>query len=165
MYNSLKRLMALERNVRDLHRKLANIAVPGTIRDVDHSRGTVRVEMAADRTAWVPWLTTRAGDDRTWHPPVQGEACIVISPSGEIHNGFAIGSFYRDRFPALGDEGIDVTQYSDGARIGYERSRSQAVVKIPGRIVIEAPGGIEIKTPLITVMGNIAADCVSSGCG
>lgn len=57
----------------ELNRRMANLFRPGWVAAVDHQRARVRVQSGELLTAWLPWLTQRAGDDRDWWPLEVGE--------------------------------------------------------------------------------------------
>lgn len=95
----LRRLARLERAVRfrdyhlaELERRLANVVRVGTIHEVNED-GTVRVKIGVDPdgkpvlTPPLPW-TERAGVIKTWSPPGKGEQVRVVSPSGDIGQGW-----------------------------------------------------------------------------
>lgn len=101
-----RRIARLERTVRqrdyhfaEIERRLANVAREGTIHAVDAGARKVRVKIGTDPdgrpvlTPWQPW-TERAGVIKTWSPPSVGEQVRVISPSGDIAQGWVeLGGF------------------------------------------------------------------------
>jgi phage baseplate assembly protein V len=79
----------------DLQRRLANIFRLGKVAEVDRTAGRVKVQFGDALTAWLPWMTGRAGAVRDWNPPSVGEQVCVCSPMGEIESGFIMpGSIY-----------------------------------------------------------------------
>jgi phage baseplate assembly protein V len=120
----------------DLERRMTNMIRPGTIVDADYSdanKPRVKVALGKNKTAWLPWLTERAGENRTWHPPEIGEQVIVISPSGELAAGYVLpGSVNKTDYPANGDTSdITRTTYKDGAVIEYDRENHEHLMTIP----------------------------------
>ena len=68
----------------ELERRLSNTIRPGKVLEADYAKARLRVTMGDNTSAWLPWLTSRAGEDRTWHAPEVGEQVIVIAPGGEL---------------------------------------------------------------------------------
>lgn len=106
---------------------------PGTVLEADYSKARIRVALGRNKTAWLPWLTSRAGGDRTWHAPEIGEQVLVVSPSGELAQGYVLpGGVYKTDFPANGNsETISRTTYKDGAVVEYDRTAHAYGVTIP----------------------------------
>lgn len=88
----------LARRVAELERRVSNVLRYGTIHDVEGWR--VRVAWGVQSggepalSAWVPWLTTRAGAALTWSPPSIGERCLLLSPEGDMRMGVAALAIY-----------------------------------------------------------------------
>jgi phage baseplate assembly protein V len=100
----------------DLARRLENLIRMGTIDTVDHAAKRCTVKTGKIITAPLPWLTMRAGTDKTWDPPTAGEQCCIFSPSGELATGFVVYGFYSDANPAPSDDpDLKIREYSDGA--------------------------------------------------
>lgn len=117
----------------EIERRLSNVVRPGTVQEADYAKARIRVALGRNKTAWLPWLTSRAGHDRTWHPPEVGEQVLVISPSGELSQGYVMpGGVYKNDFPANGDsETVSRTTYKDGAVIEYDREAHAYAATIP----------------------------------
>jgi phage baseplate assembly protein V len=137
-----------------LARLLENLIRLGTIAEVDHGDPAqqqpprVRVQTGTLLTAWLPWLTPRAGADREWNPPTIGEQVILLSPSGQLANGVAICGLFSDLIPANGDRAaLHRTTYRDGAVIEYDSAAHhlRAILPATGTTELESLGGISIK--------------------
>jgi phage baseplate assembly protein V len=89
--------------------------------------------MGDNTSAWLPWLTSRAGEDRTWHAPEVGEQVIVIAPGGELSAGYVMpGGVYKNDYPANGNKAeISRTTYKDGAIIEYDREAHEHLLQLP----------------------------------
>jgi phage baseplate assembly protein V len=145
----------------DLERRVANLIQPGTVEETDYPNARVRVKIGLNVTAWLPWMTTRAGGDRSWHAPEVGEQVLVLSPSGDFRQGFALPSIYQNAHPAPADsEKIHRIEYSDGAVLEYDRENHRLTATIPGEVVIDAQGDIKAttqKSATVEATENISA--------
>ena len=106
----------------DLERRLANMQRPGKIEAVDYDKARVKVRCGKNVTAWIPWMTPRAGGVREWCPPEVGEQVLVFSPSGEMANAYCQPAVFQNSAPANGNKGtVRRTDYQDGASVQYDR--------------------------------------------
>ncbi len=88
----------------DIQRRLANLFRVGRVSQVDRATGRVKVQFGEAETAWLPWMTGRAGAVKDWNPPSVGEQVCVCSPMGEIEAGFIMpGSINYNDKPAPTD--------------------------------------------------------------
>lgn len=134
-----------------LARLLENLIRFGTIAEVDETAARVKVTTGTLTTAWLPWLAPRAGADREWNPPTEGEQVILLSPSGQLANGVAITGLFSDLIPANGDlPGLHRRTYRDGAVIEYDsiNNHLRAILPAAGTTELESLGGISIKGPI-----------------
>jgi phage baseplate assembly protein V len=117
----------------ELERRLSNTIRPGTVLEADYAKARLRVTMGDNTSAWLPWLTSRAGEDRTWHAPEVGEQVIVIAPGGELSAGYVMpGGVYKNDYPANGDKPeISRTTYKDGAILEYDRENHEHLLQLP----------------------------------
>lgn len=90
----------------ELARRVANIVRLGAVAEVDlgAARARVRYDTEADGTpilsAWLPWITTRAGAGRTWWAPEAGEQVVMLAPGGDLPQAVILPALYRDAHPA-----------------------------------------------------------------
>lgn len=134
-----------------LARLLENLIRFGTIAEVDEAAARVKVTTGKLTTAWLPWIAPRAGADREWNPPTEGEQVILLSPSGQLANGVAITGLFSDLLPANGDRpGLHRRTYRDGAVIEYDsiNHHLRAILPAAGTTELESLGGISIKGPI-----------------
>lgn len=125
----------------ELERRLANVTRAGTILEADYSKARVRVKMGKNTTAWLPWVSSRAGGDKTWHAPEVGEQVLVLSPAGDLCAGFVIGGVYKQDRPANADAAtVSRTTYADGAVVEYDRAAHAYAISIPagGKATVKA---------------------------
>ena len=157
--------------ISDLARRLENLVRIGTVAEVDPDQAAVRAQYgetaAGDPvlTGWLPWLTRRAGDDRTWWAPSIDEQVLILSPSGELTAGVVLPALYRQSHPTPEtDPGKHAALYRDGARVEYDADAHHLKAELPGGGTAElvADGGVAVTgnvtvTGDVTVSGNVAA--------
>lgn len=134
-----------------LARLLENLIRFGTIAAVQMKPPRVKVLTGTLTTAWLPWLNPRAGADREWNPPTEGEQVLLLSPSGQLANGVAITGLFSELIPANGDrDGLHRRTYRDGAVIEYDSiaHHLRAILPAAGTTELESLGGISIKGPI-----------------
>lgn len=137
----------------DLRRRIANLQHFGVIAEADYPAARVKVTIGSILTEWLPWFTTRAGGDRTWHAPEVGEQVMVFCPSGDIGNGVVMPAIYSDAKPANAAAAtVHRTTYADGAVIEYDRAAHELKLTIPGKVTVNATGNVTA-----TVGGNLSA--------
>lgn len=138
----------------ELLRRLDNIIRLGTIAEVDLTTATARVKTGGITTDFLPWLTFRAGKDKSWSAPTVGEQCVVLSVSGEFTTGVILVGLYTQNAPSQSaDEHI--FRFDDGAEINYNTASSQLTVKNCKVVIVQASETIELKTPLVKATQNV----------
>lgn len=105
----------------ELQRQLDNLIRIGTVTAV--RSGECRIKTGDLITNWRPYLTERAGNNRTRHRLSIGEQVMLLSVSGDLRNAYIVGSLNAaDADEPLSDDDnpdLDRTEYSDGAIIEY----------------------------------------------
>lgn len=100
-------------------------------------------------TGPVRWLALRAGKTKKWTKPTPGEEVVLLCPDGQVSNGVALLGLNNDNNPPPGDgaEG-ELTEFDDGALIGYNAETHDLTITLPGsgKITITAPAGIALET-------------------
>ncbi|MFT4327287.1 MAG: phage baseplate assembly protein V [Wolbachia pipientis] len=117
----------------DLPRKLDNLIRLGTVEEVNCGMAKVRVKMIGNiLTDWLPWVTARAGEDRSWSAPSIGEQVIVLSPSGEIAKGIVLPAIYYAKYPPPEGSKEEVSGFifKDGTIVYYDRNGHKFTVSI-----------------------------------
>jgi phage baseplate assembly protein V len=143
----------------DIQRLIGDLAREGTVVSVDRKAGTCTVRFADDLTTGeIPWLCGRAGETRTWSPPSVGEQVAVLCPEADTARGIVIGSLSSDANPHAASDQSTLSQFGDGARIGYDPSAHALTAILPAgaTVTIEAAGGIRFKGD-IDVDGEVRA--------
>ncbi|MGL6458277.1 phage baseplate assembly protein V [Aeromonas hydrophila] len=105
----------------ELQRQLDNLIRIGIVTAV--RSGECRVKTGDIITNWRPYITERAGNNRTRHRLSIGEQVMLLSVSGDLRNAYIVGPIHCATFPEpLSDDDnpdLDRTEYSDGAIIEY----------------------------------------------
>lgn len=145
--------------VSQLERKLANTIIVGTINDVDYDEALVRVESGDFISGWLPWLTTRAYNDKEYWAPEIAEQVIMFSPDGEPEQGVVLPALYQQTYDKLANNAdIHIREYKDKSTFSFDRQSSKLTIALAGGGTTEfiSDGGIKIKGD-ITVEGNVKA--------
>lgn len=145
------------RRITELERRQANMLRLGTVAEVDLAAARVRVTIGKVKTAPIPWLTHRAGGDRTWHAPGVGEQVLVLAPCGDYTQGLALPAVYQTAHPApSASADVHTVVYSDGAVITYDRAAHalSAILPAGATAVLTADGGVTINGPT-TINGDV----------
>lgn len=115
----------------ELDRKLANLIRLGTIKEADYKKARVRIQIGKILTDWLPWVTSRAGQDRNWSAPSVGEQVVLLSPSGEMAQGVVIPAIYQNKHPAPSDKETDATLvFQDGSKVLYDKEKHHLTVSV-----------------------------------
>ncbi len=138
--------------ISEIQRRLSNVVRPGKVASVDLPNARCRVQIGDILTAPLPFLTVKAGEDRTWHPPEVGEQVLVLAPSGELSAGFVLGGIYTTAYapPSTSPE-VARMLFKDGTTATYDRalhtltldlptSGSSLVVNVNGNATVSATG-------------------------
>lgn len=134
-------------NIAALARLIENIVRFGTVADVQMQPPRVKVKSGNITTAWLPWLNLRAGADREWDPPTEGEQVVLLSPSGNLTQGVALTGLFSDLIPANGDRaGLHRRTYRDGAVIEYDSIAKHLRATLPGTAEVTAVGNVTLTT-------------------
>lgn len=141
------------------NRRLENIIRFGTIKTVNPSNPipTVTVNLGDIVTDEIRFITTRAGKDKTWDAPSEGEEVMVLSPCGEIGLGVAIGGFYNDSHPTpSNDPNLKLRLFEDGCVISYDVASHHLAAILPGggTATLTADGGVTVNGDT-TINGNL----------
>lgn len=131
----------------ELARKLENLIRFGTVAQVQMQPPRVRVQTGELLTTWLPWINARAGADREWNPPTEGEQVVLFSPSGILAQGVALTGLFSELIPANGDRaGLHRTTYRDGAVIEYDSLAKHLRATLPGSAELTAVGNVNVTT-------------------
>lgn len=146
----------LEYRVAELERRLLGIVSVGKVTALDEAKARVKVAVGGLVTTWLPWLTRRAGQDREWWAPEEGEQVVLLCPCGDRALGVVLPAIYQNAFPAPSSS-VDVcrVEYSDGAVTEYNRKTHRLTATVPGDIDVTAGGSITATAPKIKLSGAI----------
>ena len=148
----------------ELHRRIENLVLFGSIAELDSSKRLVRVRLDhADEghiTAWLPWPADIGRNYIRWRPLRVDCQVVLGCPSGVINNGQILGMLYSAEQQSDSDlEGLDVIEFDDGTRISYDSDNQHLSAELQsGTAYIKAPDKISLDTAQLHVLGDINAD-------
>ncbi|MBI2382341.1 MAG: phage baseplate assembly protein V [Gammaproteobacteria bacterium] len=142
--------------IADINRRLESLIRLGTIAEIDHATARVRVKSGGLRTAWIQWISLRAGQTRDWSPPTLDEQCVLFCPSGDPALGFALVGLYSNAHPAPSNNPDEhVRHYPDGAAISYNHASGALTVTGVKTAVIQASEHCKVDCPDAEFTGNL----------
>ena len=129
----------------ELERRLSNLARIGVVHEADYpaARLRIRYDVTPDGTpvvtTWLPWITQRAGADRSWWAPEVGEQVMILSPSGDLGQGIVLAGLYQQKYPANADT-ADLTRvdWDDGSWVLHDRASGNMTVHCTGAVRVTA---------------------------
>ena len=139
------------KDLASISRMIENLIRFGIIAEVQMTPPRVRVKTGQLLTTWLPWLAVRAGEDKDWNPPSEGEQVVLFSPSGQLANGVALTGVFSTDNGANGDRaGLHRRTYRDGAMIEYDSvaHHLRAVLPETGSSELISKGGLRIVGPI-----------------
>ncbi len=149
----------LEHNfaIAELNRKLANIIRIGLVKEVDYKKARARVKVGEFITDWLPWITTRAGEDRSWFSPDIDEQVMVLSPFGELSLGVVLPAIYQA--PPESKKEVSSVVFKDGTKYTYDKGNHHLEIDVVGKITLKVEGssvemtkeGIKLKAQRINL--------------
>ncbi len=143
----------------DAQRRIASMIRFGQVKEVDYAKARVRVQIGPMLTAWLPWITGRAGGDRTWWAPEIGEQVACLAQSGNLAQAVVLGAIYQNAFPAPAESAsVHTVVYKDGTVISYDRDAHKLMVDCNGDVEITAAQNVTIKAAAIAVSGPVKID-------
>ncbi|MBA8757690.1 phage baseplate assembly protein V [Wolbachia pipientis] len=124
--------------ISELNRKLANIIRIGLIKEVDYEKARVRVQVGEFLTDWLPWITSKAGRDRSWFAPNIDEQVIVLSPYGELSLGVVLPAIYQEKYPPPENKKeISSVVFKDGTKLSYEQEKHHLKIDVVDKITLK----------------------------
>ena len=125
----------------EIARRLANVVRIGTVAQLDLPNARLRASYGIDDagrpvlTGWLPWLTARAGADRSWWAPTAGEQVILLAPSGDLAQAAALPAIYSDAAPAPSDDaGKYRIDFADGGYIEHDPVSGDVTIRAVGSV-------------------------------
>lgn len=130
----------LENNfaIAELQRKLANIVRIGIVKEIDYEKARVRVKVGEFLTDWLPWITGRAREDRSWFPPSIDEQVVVLSPIGELSLGVVLAGIYQQNYSAPENKKeVSSIIFKDGTKLLYNKENKHLEVSVDDKISLK----------------------------
>ncbi|WP_264683280.1 MULTISPECIES: phage baseplate assembly protein V [unclassified Wolbachia] len=146
--------------ISELQRKLANIVRIGVVKEVDYEKAKVRVKIGELSTDFLPWITSRAGEERSWLPPSINEQVVILSPLGELSLGVVLAGIYQQNYSAPeNSEMINSLVFQDGTKFTYDKGKHHLEIEVVDKITLKAGGsriemtksGIKLKADKINL--------------
>lgn len=85
----------------DIMRLIGNLVRIGNVSELDLANARCRVATGSNVTAWLPWMTHRAGRTRSWWAPSVGEQVLLLSMGGELNTAFVLPAVFSMPRPHL----------------------------------------------------------------
>ena len=108
MADMVEKLIELERRIVELERRLEATVRVGRVVEVDAESGLAKVDVGTPSepliSNWLPW-TERAGAIKTWTPPEPGEQVRLISPAGDMAQGWIDQGGFSNQNPQPHNKG------------------------------------------------------------
>ncbi|MCC5811320.1 MAG: phage baseplate assembly protein V [Ectothiorhodospiraceae bacterium] len=135
-------------------RLINNLIRIGVVHELDAPSARVRVAIGDIVTDWLPWAVARAGADRSWWAPSEGEQVLVLSPGGDLAAGVVIGALYQSAHPApAADRQVRRTVFANGTVIELDQESELLMVAHPGDVELAAAGNVSVE-----VGGDLTAE-------
>lgn len=122
--------------ISELNRKLANIIRVGLVKEIDYEKARVRVKVGEFLTDYLPWITYRAGEDKSWSPPSIDEQVIVLSPGGELSLGVVLPAIYR-AIPQECQKTANILEFGDGTKLSYDSGKNHLEIDVVDKITLK----------------------------
>lgn len=105
-------------------RRIANVIRYGIVKETDYEKALIRVELQDGEllTDWIPWITLRAGNDKFWWAPEEGEVMLLLAPSGELANAVALPAAFSNQNQNAAEPTVQRQTFEDGTVIEYDRA-------------------------------------------
>lgn len=151
----------------EIERKLENLIRLGSVAEVNPSTALCRVETGDITTNWLPWITQRAGSDRTWWPPSVGEQVVLLCPGGNPSNGLVLLGVFSDAHPAPASD-LNTTVmalFRDGTRLSYDNAAHHLIADVRGDASLLCEGDLVATVggdASMSVVGDLTAEAASA---
>lgn len=124
--------------ISELNRKLANIIRVGLVKEIDYEKARVRVKVGEFLTDYLPWITYRAGEEKSWSPPSIDEQVIVLSPGGELSLGVVLPAVYQEKYPPPENKKeINSVKFQDGTKLSYDSGKNHLEIDVVDKITLK----------------------------
>jgi len=148
--------------ISELNRKLANIIRVGVVKEIDYEKARVRVKVGEFLTDYLPWITHRAGEDKSWSPPNVNEQVMVLSPCGELSLGVVLPAIYQQKYFAPEcRKTANILEFGDGTKLSYDSGKNHLEIDVVDKITLKVgessiemtKNGIKLKAKRIDLNG------------
>ena len=124
-------------------RRISNLIRYGIVAEADYEKALIRVELQDGEleTDWIPWVTLRAGPDRFWWAPEEGEVVLLLAPSGELANAVALPAAFSNQNQNADRETVQRQTFEDGTVIEYDREAHRYTLDATasgGEVIVKA---------------------------
>lgn len=124
--------------ISELSRKLANIIRIGIVKEVDYEKAKARVKIGEFLTDFLPWITSRAGEERSWLPPSINEQVVILSPLGELSLGVVLAGIYQQNYSAPeNSEMINSLVFQDGTKLSYDKESKNLEISVVDKLIFK----------------------------
>ena len=135
----------------DMMRLVNNLVRIGKVSELDLANARCRVSTGDNVTAWLPWITHRAGRTRSWWAPSVGEQVLLLSMGGELNTAFVLPAVFSDASPAPSASADAIhLAFPDGAIFEYEPKTSALNVGGIKTAVINASQKVDVTAPEVS---------------
>ncbi|WP_264686590.1 phage baseplate assembly protein V [Wolbachia endosymbiont (group B) of Rhopobota naevana] len=127
--------------ISEMQRKLANIVRIGVVKEVDYEKAKVRVKIGELLTDFLPWITSRAGEERSWLPPSINEQVVILSPLGELSLGVVLPGIYQQKYSAPENKKeVSSLTFQDGTKLSYDKDKHHLEIEVVDKITLKVGG-------------------------
>ncbi|OJH30456.1 Phage-related baseplate assembly protein [Armadillidium vulgare] len=121
--------------ISELNRKLANIVRIGLVKEIDYEKAKAKVKIGEIVTDFLPWITSRAGEERSWLPPSINEQVVILSPLGELSLGVVLAGIYQQNYSAPeNSEMINSLVFQDGTKLLYDKESKNLEISVVDKL-------------------------------
>lgn len=125
-------------NIAELQRKLANIIRIGVVKEIDYEKAKVKVKVGEFLTDFLPWIASKAGEDRSWAPPSIDEQVIVFSPLGELSLGVVLAGIYQQKYQVQeSKKEASSFVFQDGTKLSYDKETKHLEVSVVDKLTLK----------------------------
>lgn len=118
---------------------MANIVRIGVVKEIDYEKAKVRVKIGEFLTDYLPWITSKAGKDRSWLPPDIDEQVVILSPLGELSLGVVLPGIYQEKYPAPENKKeINSIKLQDWTKFTYDKGKHHLEIEVVDKITLKA---------------------------
>ncbi|MCG8991816.1 phage baseplate assembly protein V [Laribacter hongkongensis] len=135
----------------EVDRQLSGMILPGSVAAVDAGNARVRVESDGWVSVWLPWQAQAAGAARHWRVPSVGEQVVLLCPSGDPAQGFALTGFYTTDHGYDSRPDVVAWQMPDGGKIEYDFASGAVLVDGCKTVTVNAADSITVKSASVTI--------------